>query len=168
MGIEIRSSMTGGFNIANILGAVGAGLGLGLDPKAIARGIRDLPAVPGRLQAVPNRQGIHVLVDYAHKPDALEKVLRTLQGVKDKKRIITVFGCGGDRDRTKRPVMGKIAVELSDHVFVTSDNPRTEVSKAIIAEILEGMRGYSNYVVEEDRKQRFLKQFAKRIPAMWF
>jgi UDP-N-acetylmuramoyl-L-alanyl-D-glutamate--2,6-diaminopimelate ligase len=94
-----------------------------------------------------------VLVDYAHKPDALEKVLKTLREVKGPHRLITVFGCGGDRDRLKRPVMGRLAVELSDYVFVTSDNPRTEKPEAIIEEIAQGIVGYANYTIEPDRRQ---------------
>jgi UDP-N-acetylmuramoyl-L-alanyl-D-glutamate--2,6-diaminopimelate ligase len=152
-GVEIESTLTAKFNIANILGAVGAALGLKLDPKSIAHGIQSLKAVPGRLEAVPNAQGIHVFVDYAHKSDALEKVLRTLQKIKGTHRLITVFGCGGDRDRGKRPVMGKLAAELSDFSIVTSDNPRTEDPQAIIAEIVKGMTGHSNYVIEPDRKK---------------
>ena len=109
--------------------------------------------MPGRLEAVPNSKGIHILVDYAHKPDALEKVLTMLKGLKGAGRLITVFGCGGDRDRQKRPVMGKIAVELSDQVFITSDNPRTEDPNDIIEEILVGTLGYRNFVVQADRRE---------------
>jgi UDP-N-acetylmuramoyl-L-alanyl-D-glutamate--2,6-diaminopimelate ligase len=152
-GVKIDSTLTAKFNVANILGAVGAALGLKLDPQAIARGLSDLKSVPGRLQAVPNSHGIHVLVDYAHKPDALEKVLHTLRGIKGSHRLITVFGCGGDRDRTKRPVMGKLAAELSDLTVVTSDNPRTENSQTIIDEIVSGMSGHSNFAVQPDRKK---------------
>ncbi|MFL5815467.1 MAG: UDP-N-acetylmuramoyl-L-alanyl-D-glutamate--2,6-diaminopimelate ligase [Bdellovibrionia bacterium] len=160
-GVKIDSALTAKFNVANILGAVGAALGLKLNPQAIAQGVNELESVPGRLQAVPNAQGIHVLVDYAHKPDALEKVLQTLRGIiQDSRqssggspRLITVFGCGGDRDRTKRPVMGKLAVELSDLTIVTSDNPRTENPQSIIDEIVSGMSGHSNFTVEPDRKK---------------
>jgi UDP-N-acetylmuramoyl-L-alanyl-D-glutamate--2,6-diaminopimelate ligase len=152
-GVQIESSLTAKFNIANILGATGAAQALGISPDAIAKGIRDLKSVPGRLEAVPNTKGIHVLVDYAHKPDALEKVLHTLRGVKGSHRLITVFGCGGDRDRTKRPVMGKLAAELSDFSIVTSDNPRTENPQSIIDEIVAGMKGHSNFSIEPDRKK---------------
>ncbi len=102
---------------------------------------------------MPTSKGITVLVDYAHKPDALLKILETLCEIKGEHRLITVFGCGGDRDRTKRPVMGRIAVELSDHVFVTSDNPRTEKPDAIIGEIVAGIKEATNYTVEPDRKK---------------
>jgi UDP-N-acetylmuramoyl-L-alanyl-D-glutamate--2,6-diaminopimelate ligase len=157
-GVPIRSGLTGRFNVQNILGAVAAAQGLRLDPPEISQGIASLPAVPGRLERVPNKRGIHVLVDYAHKSDALAKVLQTLRDVRGGHRLITVFGCGGDRDRGKRPVMGEMAARLSDHVFVTSDNPRTEDPMAIIEEILGGIpeaaRGKGGHVsVELDRKR---------------
>ncbi len=154
--LKIQSSLTGRFNASNILAAVKVARGLGIPDAAIERGISELPVVPGRLERVPNSRGIHVLVDYAHKPDALEKVLKTLVEVRGKNKLITVFGCGGDRDRTKRPVMGKMAVEFSDYVVVTSDNPRTESPQSIIDEILKGIaqapKG-ARYSVEVDRKE---------------
>jgi UDP-N-acetylmuramoyl-L-alanyl-D-glutamate--2,6-diaminopimelate ligase len=155
-GVAIDSPLIGRFNAYNILAAVTAALGLGLDPKAIAEGVRSLRSVPGRVEAVPNSKGIRVLVDYAHKSDALSKVLETLrQAIRESgesSRLITVFGCGGDRDRKKRPVMGKIAVDHSDHVFVTSDNPRTENPDSIIGEILSGIPDRSRCTVEADRR----------------
>lgn len=151
-GVKIQSALTSKFNISNILGAIGVGLGLGIKVDAIERGIRALEKVPGRLEAVTNTAGLQILVDYAHKPDALEKVLHNLRAVKGSARLITVFGCGGDRDRTKRPVMGKMAVELSDLVFITSDNPRTENPMAIIEEILQGVQGHQNFHVDPDRR----------------
>jgi UDP-N-acetylmuramoyl-L-alanyl-D-glutamate--2,6-diaminopimelate ligase len=151
--VEVASPLLGRFNGANILAAIAVGQGLGINPAAIAQGIRELTAVPGRLQPVPGARGVHVLVDYAHKPDALEKVLNTLVEMKGTQRLITVFGCGGDRDRLKRPVMGRIAVQRSDYVFVTSDNPRTEKPEAIIQEILVGTAGHANLTVEPDRKK---------------
>lgn len=152
--VEIKSCLAGQFNADNILAAVELARGLGIADSVIAEGIVRLTLVPGRLERVPHPRGIHIFVDYAHKPDALEKVLRTLREVREGRRLITVFGCGGDRDRTKRPVMGKSAVELSDYVFVTSDNPRTENPSGIIAEILKGIpEGKSNFRVEADRKR---------------
>lgn len=133
------SRLFGGFNASNIIGAWAAARGLGIAPDALARGVENCSAVPGRLERVVNDKGIHVLVDYAHKPDALEKVLVTLKGVKGSGRLITVFGCGGDRDRSKRPIMGQIAVSLSDLTVITSDNPRTEDPEQIISEILAGI-----------------------------
>ena len=151
-GIGIASVLTGRFNASNIACAVAVARGLGIPDAAIAEGVART-RVPGRLERVPNGKGIHVLVDYAHKSDALEKVLRTLREMKGAHRLITVMGCGGDRDRGKRPVMGRLAVELSDQVFVTSDNPRTEDPQAIIQEVLKGTQGHSNLTVEADRKR---------------
>lgn len=159
-GIHVKSGLTGRFNGYNMLGAIALARGLGLDPEAISEGASRINLVPGRLERVANRHGIHVLVDYAHKPDALEKVLKTLVDVRGENRLITVFGCGGDRDRKKRPVMGKIATDLSDHVFVTSDNPRTENPNAIIEEIKAGIPSGRPYQVEPDRKKAIFAAIA--------
>jgi UDP-N-acetylmuramoyl-L-alanyl-D-glutamate--2,6-diaminopimelate ligase len=140
--MEISSPLIGAANLQNIMGAVSVGLALGLDFDAIAQGIRRLRSVPGRLEKVANDLGITVLVDYAHTPDALDKVLGALRPL-TQGRLITVFGCGGDRDRGKRPLMGEIAARLSDVVVVTSDNPRTESPEAIVGEIEAGLRGTS-------------------------
>jgi UDP-N-acetylmuramoyl-L-alanyl-D-glutamate--2,6-diaminopimelate ligase len=155
-GVDVRSPLIGSFNAQNLLAAITVCSAVGVADDAIAAGISALAAVPGRLQAVPNCRRIHVLVDYAHKPDALEKVLKTLSEMRAGHRLITVFGCGGDRDRTKRPVMGRIAVELSDQVYVTSDNPRTENPDRIIEEIVTGIRSAPNacpYEIEPDRRK---------------
>lgn len=151
-GVQIHSPLTGDFNGSNIAGAVSLTRALGISSEAVARGVGGLRAVPGRLDRVPNENGIHVWVDYAHKPDALEKVLQTLQKIRRGQQLITVFGCGGDRDRQKRPVMGRTAVHLSDFVWITSDNPRTENPAAIIGEILKGVTGHTNFKVEPDRR----------------
>jgi len=137
--IEFSSRLIGRANLENILGAVGASFSLGLPPRAVADGIKRLKMVPGRLEGVENSLGITVLVDYAHTPDALEKVLEIL-GPLSHGRLICVFGCGGDRDRGKRPLMGGIAARLGDLVVLTSDNPRTEDPVKIIEEIEEGVR----------------------------
>ena len=150
-GENFQSHLIGRFNASNILGAIAVAQGLQIGK--ISEGISALKQVPGRLEPVPNSKGIHVWVDYAHKPEALKMVLETLQTFKQKNRLITVFGCGGDRDRKKRPLMGKYAVELSDFAIITSDNPRTEDPKQIIDEILEGTKGFRNYSVEPDRKK---------------
>jgi UDP-N-acetylmuramoyl-L-alanyl-D-glutamate--2,6-diaminopimelate ligase len=163
--IQVQSTLMGQFNVSNLLCAIGMAEGLGVSVQAIEEGIKRLPAVPGRLERVPNTKGIHVFVDYAHKSDALEKVLKNLQGLKaPDRKIITVFGCGGDRDRIKRPVMGRIAVELSDEVIVTSDNPRTEDPHAIIGEIVVGIEEFRKthpsrgpYQIEADRKKAIEK-----------
>ena len=136
--IPFRSPLLGRFNLYNILAAVASGCALDLPLEAIQRGIEGHKQVPGRLERVENDRGITLLVDYAHTGDALENVLRTLRELATA-RIITLFGCGGDRDRGKRPIMGRIAVELSDLAIVTSDNPRTEEPEAIMAQIREGI-----------------------------
>lgn len=138
--IKIKSSLIGEFNLYNILAAAGAGVGLGLPVEVIERGITALKKVPGRLERVDAGQLFTILVDYAHTPDALERVLSTIRGLTDK-RIITLFGCGGDRDRGKRPIMGRVASEYSDIVIVTSDNPRTEEPLKIIEDITSGIVG---------------------------
>jgi UDP-N-acetylmuramyl-tripeptide synthetase len=151
--LKIRSSLMGRFNISNLLTAIGLAKGLGVSHSAIGEGIKRLKGVPGRLERVPNSKGIHVFVDYAHKPGALDKVLANLQSFRQGQRLITVMGCGGDRDRTKRPLMGKIAQTLSDYVLVTSDNPRTEDPDQIIQEILKGMSPQPPFRVEPDRRK---------------
>jgi UDP-N-acetylmuramoyl-L-alanyl-D-glutamate--2,6-diaminopimelate ligase len=150
----VESLLVGAFNIKNILGAWTLAQALGIAPKDIQTGIQSLKGVPGRLEKVLLPESfsyLHVWVDYAHKPDALEKVLQSLRTIQGNHSIITVFGCGGDRDRTKRPMMGRIACELSDFVWITSDNPRTEQPDAIIAEIVQGTQT-NNYKVQADRK----------------
>ncbi len=136
--ITVSSGLIGSFNLSNILAAVAAASVLGVESSAIETGIQNLACVPGRLERVDSSAGIHVFVDYAHKPDALNQVLKTLTALKQNK-IITVFGCGGNRDRTKRPVMGHTATTYSDLTIVTSDNPRLEAPQAIIAEIEAGI-----------------------------
>ena len=135
--LDIRSPLVGRHNLENVMNAVAVGLHLDVPLETIGRGVASLAAVPGRLEPVPNNQGIYVYVDYAHTPDALENVLQALVPLRQA-GIICVFGCGGDRDRAKRPLMGAIAGRLSDITVVTSDNPRTEDPEAIIAEILDG------------------------------
>ncbi|MEZ4600164.1 MAG: UDP-N-acetylmuramoyl-L-alanyl-D-glutamate--2,6-diaminopimelate ligase [Syntrophotaleaceae bacterium] len=135
---ELLSPLLGEFNLHNLLCAAGAALALGIRPETVAAGLNQAPPVPGRLEPVPNELGALVLVDYAHTGDALDKVLGTLQDLKPR-RLITVFGCGGDRDRNKRPIMGEVAARRSDLVVLTSDNPRTEDPLAIIADIRPGL-----------------------------
>ncbi|MCP4680722.1 MAG: UDP-N-acetylmuramoyl-L-alanyl-D-glutamate--2,6-diaminopimelate ligase [Desulfobacterales bacterium] len=136
---EIRSSLIGGFNIYNILAASAASLCLDIDLDAVRSGIAQLKGVPGRLELVSNISSCTVVVDYAHTPDALLKVLKSVESL-SKGRLITVFGCGGDRDKGKRKEMGRVAGEESDLVFITSDNPRTEDPVLIISQIEEGIR----------------------------
>ena len=136
--LRLRSRLLGEFNLQNLLCAVAVGTALDLPLEVIARGLAQAPQVPGRLEQVDNQRQALLVVDYAHTPDALEKVLATLVALQPR-RLLTVFGCGGDRDRTKRPAMGAIAARHSDLVVVTSDNPRTEQPLAIIEEIRAGV-----------------------------
>jgi len=136
-GIELETRLRGRFNVENVLAAVAAGLLLDLGEDEIAEGIASVPEVPGRFEAVDEGQPFVVLVDYAHTPDSLDTVLRAARELGEGK-VIVVFGAGGDRDRGKRPLMGRVAVERSDHVIVTSDNPRSEDPLAIIQDVLQG------------------------------
>jgi len=150
--LSIRTRLAGQPNIYNIMAAAGAALELGIDPGHIRAGIESLTGVPGRLELVDAGQDFTVIVDFAHTPDALEKLLETVRALTPGRRI-TVFGCGGDRDRTKRPVMGEIAARLSDFVIATSDNPRTEDPGAILREIEPGLkRGPASYRLQPDRR----------------
>lgn len=138
--LAIRSALVGHHNLENIRNAAGAALALGLPLEAVAAGISALENVPGRLERVADPTGRRfVYVDYAHKPDALEKALQALRAV-TRDRIICVFGCGGDRDRGKRAIMGAVSGRLADLTVVTSDNPRTEPPQAIIEHIVTGVR----------------------------
>ncbi len=137
--LAFNAPLVGRHNLENILNAVGVGVALELPLTTIQTGIEALSSVPGRLERVPNDAGRFVYVDYAHTPDALENVLLALRSL-TADRIICVFGCGGDRDRAKRPQMGAIAARLSDLAIVTSDNPRTEPPEQIIAQIVPGVR----------------------------
>jgi len=136
--IEIASPLLGRFNLYNLLCAAGAGLALDLPLAAIATGLNRAPAVPGRLERIENDRGALVLVDYAHTGDALENVLVTLRELASR-RLLVVFGCGGDRDRAKRPQMGEIVARNADLVILTSDNPRSEDPLAILEEIRRGV-----------------------------
>ncbi len=138
-GFDFHSPLVGRFNLENIMCAVAASLELGVEPEVIRNAIATFTNVSGRLERVANNSSRYVFVDYCHTPDALENVLRNLKEIVPG-RLICVFGCGGDRDRGKRPLMGTIAANIADIAIVTSDNPRTESPQAIIAEILEGVR----------------------------
>jgi len=136
--LEIETPLVGLFNVSNTLAALGAALALGLPPETVRRGIAALPGVPGRAERVLAGQDFTVLVDYAHTDDGLKNLLETVRDLKPA-RLITVFGCGGDRDRTKRPLMGAVASRLSDVLVLTSDNPRSEPPEAILEEIQRGI-----------------------------
>ncbi len=141
-------------NVSNLAAAAGAALSIGIEPEALKKGAEALLRVPGRFDRVENERKFFIFVDYAHTPDALEHLIKTAREL-GQGRVITLFGCGGDRDRGKRPLMGKIASDLSDYVFVTSDNPRTEKPIEIIEEILQGVKGNSFKVIEDRREAIF-------------
>ena len=146
-GVELK--LQGRFNVENALGALHAARALGIGADAIKRGLESVKGVPGRFESVDAGQPFHVVVDYAHKPDALEKVLRAARELAGERRVICVIGAGGDRDRGKRAVMGRVASQLADLAIVTSDNPRSEDCEAIAAEIVSGADG--EVEVELDR-----------------
>ena len=153
--LELTSPLIGEHNVMNLLGAVGTGLALGVGDDAIVRALGSVGTVPGRFEQVRAGQPFLVVVDYAHTPDALERVLATARKLTPG-RLAVVFGCGGDRDRGKRPIMGEIASRLADRVWITSDNPRSERPAAIIDEIAVGVRrtagGQARASADPDRR----------------
>lgn len=157
---SIKSKLTGRFNIYNILAAVQFGLNEGIDISIIINAINNFKAVKGRFERTKLPNGACAIVDYSHTSDSLKNAIEAAIDVRNTEgkngKIITIFGCGGDRDKTKRPVMGKIATELSDKVIITSDNPRTEDPDAIIADILAGINGKNNFEVQADREKAIL------------
>ena len=134
----MRTGLPGHFNVANALGAFAAAAALGVSPEVAAEGLARAERVPGRFEPVDEGQAFAVLVDYAHTPDSLENVLRAARRLTEG-RVIAVFGAGGDRDRDKRPKMGRAGAGLSDLAIVTSDNPRSEDPEAIVAEVVAGI-----------------------------
>ena len=152
--IEVRSKLVGRTNVYNILAAIGAGVALALPREVIAAGIAQLTAVPGRFERIDMGQPFLVVVDYAHTDDALRNLLATARELNPAGRIITLFGCGGDRDRTKRPLMGEAAGRASDVVVLTSDNPRSEDPLLIINDVIVGLqRTPAKCLVEPDRQR---------------
>ena len=151
--IEIFSPLVGRHNLYNIIAAIGGAYILGFSIDDIIRGIESLESVPGRLERF-EKNGTYLFVDYAHTDDALENVLKTVSTFK-KGKVIVVFGCGGNRDKSKRPRMGEIAEKFSDIIILTNDNPRTEKSSSIISQILDGIVNKDKVYVEPDRKKAF-------------
>ena len=156
-GIEVSTSLRGRFNVENVLGAVASAQLLDVDDAEIAAGVAALPGVPGRFEAVDEGQPFTVLVDYAHTPDSLDNVLRAAREVAAG-RVLVVFGAGGDRDRGKRPLMGKVAADLADLVVVTSDNPRSEEPLAIIEDVLQGTG--TDVEIDPDRRSAIRRTLA--------
>jgi UDP-N-acetylmuramoyl-L-alanyl-D-glutamate--2,6-diaminopimelate ligase len=147
--LEIELPLLGDFNLENLLVATGIAVALGLPPEAIAAGAAGCPQVPGRVERIDEGSADtpSVLVDYAHTPDAVEKVLRTLRPLTGG-RLIAVFGCGGDRDRTKRPLMAEAVARFADRVIATSDNPRSEDPIAILADVERGLAKFERVAPE--------------------
>ena len=139
--IQIDSPMLGRFNAMNCLCATGIALAAGVDEGAIVEGLKRFPGAPGRFEIVEGLPGVKVIVDYAHTPDAVEKLLQNARTFV-KNRLIAIVGCGGDRDRTKRPLMGRTAADIAEYVIITSDNPRTEKPEAITDEIMTGIEDH--------------------------
>ena len=150
-GLELRSPLPGRFNVLNVLGAVATARALGVDDETIVAALPAAGRVPGRFEPVDEGQQFAVLVDYAHTPDSLENVLAAARPL-TRGRLLCVFGCGGDRDRGKRPQMGEISARLADHTIVTSDNPRSERPEAIVEEIMAGIEDRSATEAIVDRR----------------
>jgi UDP-N-acetylmuramoyl-L-alanyl-D-glutamate--2,6-diaminopimelate ligase len=152
--VHVESRLVGRINVYNLLAAIGAAQALGLSNDVIESGIRNLESVSGRFQRIDMGQPFLVIVDYAHTDDALENLIRTARELNPKGRIITLFGCGGEKDRTKRPVMGEVTGRLSDLTILSSDNPRSEDPLKIISDIIVGLQKTAGkYLIEPDREK---------------
>ncbi|MGE5282071.1 MAG: UDP-N-acetylmuramoyl-L-alanyl-D-glutamate--2,6-diaminopimelate ligase [Chloroflexota bacterium] len=162
-GVEVRTGLPGQFNVANALGAFAAAVEMGVEPEISVEGLARAERAPGRFEPIDEGQGFAVLVDYAHTPDSLENVLRAAREL-GKGRLLAVFGAGGDRDRDKRPKMGRAGAALADLAIVTSDNPRSEDPGAIIEEILAGIDGGAGVEVEPDRRAAIRLAFERARP----
>lgn len=163
--LELHSPLAGLFNVSNILAAVGVGLTQGLELDVIRRGVEELEAVPGRFEAIREGQDFLIVVDYAHTDDALKNLIESARAISPKGRVLTVFGCGGDRDRMKRPRMGEVAGRFSDRVILTSDNPRTEDPLRILADAEVGLqRVDADYAREPDRRKAIAKALREARP----
>jgi UDP-N-acetylmuramoyl-L-alanyl-D-glutamate--2,6-diaminopimelate ligase len=161
--LEITSPLVGRHNVYNLLAGIAVAIALDIDAGAITQGIAQLHRVPGRLERVDGGQDFAVFVDYAHTPDALEQVLQLVRA-ETRGRLITVFGCGGDRDPGKRPLMGQVATRLSDYTIITSDNPRTEDPQRIIDEIISGVQSAAHYAALPDRQEAIAHAIAMAQP----
>jgi UDP-N-acetylmuramoyl-L-alanyl-D-glutamate--2,6-diaminopimelate ligase len=159
----VSTSLPGDFNVANALGAFAIALALGVEPEAAAAGLAQAAPPPGRFEPIDEGQPFSVLIDYAHTPDSLENVLRAARRLGEG-RVISVFGAGGDRDRGKRPQMGRAGAELSDLAIVTSDNPRSEGPDAIVAEILAGIDDREGVEAEVDRRAAIALALSRAEP----
>ena len=157
--MALKLHITGIFNVYNVMSAVGAALAENIKPEVIAKVLQGFTSVPGRFELVKAGQDFSIIVDYAHTPDGVENVLRTAREIA-KKKIIAVFGCGGDRDRTKRPIMGRLAAQLADVVIATSDNPRSEDPEFILSEVEAGVKeaiGSKHHEKITDRREAIFR-----------
>ncbi|HET7292028.1 MAG TPA: UDP-N-acetylmuramoyl-L-alanyl-D-glutamate--2,6-diaminopimelate ligase [Vicinamibacteria bacterium] len=163
--LALETPLLGRFNVQNVLAACATAFALGVPRDAVPRGVASLKGVPGRMERVAAGQEFAVIVDYAHTDDALRNLLETVRELRPR-RVIAVFGCGGDRDRTKRPLMGAVAARLADVAVVTSDNPRSEPPEAIIEDIVRGMNGYGKAErrVVVDRREAIAKALEMASP----
>lgn len=160
--MPLKLHITGIFNVYNVMSAVGAALAENIESAVIAKVLQEFISVPGRFELVKAGQDFSIIVDYAHTPDGVENVLKTARKIA-KKKIIAVFGCGGDRDRTKRPIMGRLAAELADVVIATSDNPRSEDPEFILNEVETGVKekiGNKQHEKIVDRRQAIFRAVA--------
>src|SRR5690349_18051387 len=162
-GMRLRTALPGDFNVANALGAFAAAEAMGVGGDIAAAGLARAARVPGRFEPIDEGQGFGVLVDYAHTPDSLENVLRAARRI-TAGRVISVFGAGGDRDRDKRPKMGRAGAELSDLTVITSDNPRSEEPEAIVAEVAAGAEGAKELEVVVDRRAAIALALSRAQP----
>jgi UDP-N-acetylmuramoyl-L-alanyl-D-glutamate--2,6-diaminopimelate ligase len=162
--MEININIPGKYNVENALGSAAACLSEGIPLTTVKQGLEKMLCVPGRCEIVNQgcKLGFDIIVDYAHTPDGLENILKTAREFTTG-RLITVFGCGGDRDRTKRPIMGRIGTDLSDIAIITSDNPRTEDPEAIIKDVVSGIRK-DNYIIEGNRREAIKKSIELARP----
>ncbi len=159
-GTHAKINLLGKHNVYNALAAVCIGVAQGVDEQTALAALADLPGVPGRMERIHEAQDFFVFVDFAYTDESLQRAYKTIENFKTGK-VITVFGCGGDRDRTKRPLMGRTACTNSDYVFLTNDNPRTEDPRQIFTDIQVGMEGFSNYTTEPDRRKAIFAAIAK-------
>jgi UDP-N-acetylmuramoyl-L-alanyl-D-glutamate--2,6-diaminopimelate ligase len=162
-GIGVRTGLPGHFNVANALGTIAAADALGVSAEVAVRGLAQAERVPGRFEPVEEGQDFAVLVDYAHTPDSLENVLRAARRLTEG-RVIAVFGAGGDRDRDKRPKMGRAGAAGSDLAIVTSDNPRSEEPGAIVEEVVGGIENGAAFEVEVDRRAAIARALREAAP----
>lgn len=158
-GVPARINLLGRHNVYNALAAYAAARAGGVEEKYIVQGLKNLPGVPGRMERVNEGQDYFVFVDFAYTDESLQRAFKTVEPFK-KGRVFVVFGCGGQRDRTKRPLMGRTACTHADRVFLTNDNPRCEDEKQIFNDILEGMKGFSNYEIVPDRAEAIRRALA--------